>query len=247
MNLSELRTRYSAHYQKVSRDLVPEDAARAVVGGDYDAVGALEYYVLKAHGVQPHHLVVDVGCGTGRLATQLAKRGHEQYVGYDIMKSAVDDARRRCGGKPGWHFAEIDGLRLPLADSCADFVCLFSVLTHITHEHSYLLLKEAHRVLRAGGVVLLTFLEFAIPCHWTQFESAIGGFGGVNEPIVFLDRDAITEFSEHIGFAVLGLVDGDKPTFPIDEDIACGDGRVLRGRGYLGQSLGILQKPDPVA
>lgn len=211
------------------------------VGGDFEATGALEFYALKAHGLTPDSFVVDVGCGTGRLALQLARRGYRRYAGFDIVPSAVEFARRVCG-KPDWEFVVTDGLRLPLGETVADFVCFFSVFTHVVQEHAYLLLGEAARVLRPGGVAICTFLEFSVPCHWEHFEGAVERFGGNLEPIVFLGRDAIAAFSAHLGFEIVNVVDGDKPTFPIDEEIVTGDGRVLRERGYLGQSLAILRR-----
>ena len=97
-------------------------------------------------------------------------------------------------------------------------------------------------MLRPGGLVVFTFLEFGIPSHWAQFESAVRGFGLNREPIVFLDRNAIVRIAEQLGYEVLALVDGAKPTFPIDEEIITAGGVVMQGRGYLGQSLSVLRK-----
>jgi 2-polyprenyl-3-methyl-5-hydroxy-6-metoxy-1,4-benzoquinol methylase len=47
------------------------EALRRAVGGEFEAVGKLEYY-LRSLGLTNGHLVVDVGCGSGRLAQQLA-------------------------------------------------------------------------------------------------------------------------------------------------------------------------------
>ena len=241
MDLPQLRSRYEQHYAALTNSHEATKAAHLAVGGDFVAVGALEYYALKAHGLRPDHLVVDIGCGTGRLALQLAERGHERYAGFDIIASAVSYAREACG-RPEWEFGVTDGLRIPFLDSVADFACFFSVFTHVAHEHTYLYLEEARRLLRPGGLVVFTFLEFGISSHWVQFESAVRNFGLNREPIVFLDRDAIVRFAQQLGYEVLALVDGDKPTFPIDEEIISAGDVVMKGRGYLGQSLGVLRK-----
>lgn len=157
------------------------------------------------------------------------------------MASAASYARKTCG-RPDWEFGVTDGLRIPVLDSTADFACFFSVFTHVAHEHTYLYLEEARRLLRPGGLVVFTFLEFGIPSHWAQFESAVRCFGLDREPIVFLDRNAIVRIAEQLGYEVLALVDGDKPTFPIDEEIVTAGGLVMQGRGYLGQSLSVLRK-----
>jgi SAM-dependent methyltransferase len=240
--LLRLRRAYEKHFEAIGEEHSRDAAARLAVGGDFHAIGTLEYYVLKAHGLTPDQLVVDVGCGTGRLACQLARRGHRRYAGFDITESAVDYARSLCGENNDWKFETTDGLHIALPDAAADVVCFFSVFTHLTHEHTFLYLREAARLLREGGLIILSFLEFGIDTHWTQFEAAVRGFGKGGEPIVLLDRGAIRRFAGALGLEVLGLVDGNVPTFPIEEEIVSADGRVMTGRGYLGQSLGILRK-----
>jgi SAM-dependent methyltransferase len=241
MDLKQLHTRYEKHYATLGDSHQPEQAAQLAVGGDFEAIGALEFFALKAHGLSSEHFVVDIGCGTGRLACQLARRGHQRYAGFDIMGSAVAHARDGCE-RPDWAFGVTDGLHIAVPDGVADFACFFSVFTHVTHEHTYLYLKEAHRLLKPGGLVVFSFLEFLLPAHWAEFEQAAIHFGLNSVPVVFLDRQAITRFAFHLGYEVLVLVDGDKPTFPIDEDIILADGQMMKGRGFLGQSLGVLRK-----
>jgi 2-polyprenyl-3-methyl-5-hydroxy-6-metoxy-1,4-benzoquinol methylase len=50
------------------------------VGGDYENMGYLQWQLLKYAGMKPRHHLVDVGCGTGRLASQLAKNGHRNIA-----------------------------------------------------------------------------------------------------------------------------------------------------------------------
>jgi SAM-dependent methyltransferase len=241
MSLQDLRERYQRHYAEIAGRHPKDDAAALAVGGEFYTIGALEYYVLKAHGLGPTTHVVDIGCGTGRLAAQLASREHPLYSGYDIMESAVTYARDLCR-MPGWKFGVTDGLKVDLPAACGDIVCFFSVFTHITHEHTFLYLKEASRILKPGGIVIFTFLEFAIPSHWEAFRKAIANFGGDGEPVVFLDRAGITQFANYLDFQVLGLVDGDKPTFPIEEELSLGPLVHMTDRGLLGQSIAILKK-----
>lgn len=241
MDLKQLHASYENHYAALAGNHQPLQAAQLAVGGDFDAIGALEFYAVKAHGLVPENFVVDIGCGTGRLACQLARRGHQRYAGFDIVGSAVAHARAGCK-RPDWEFGLTDGLHISLGDGVADFACFFSVFTHVTHEHTYLYLKEARRLLKTGALVVFTFLEFSIASHWAVFEQVTLHFGATPVPVIFLDRHAITRFAADLGYEVLALVDGDKPTFPIDEEITTVDGRVMKGRGYLGQSLGVLRK-----
>ena len=241
MSLQTLLDRYKNHYATIAGQHQRDDAAALAVGGEFYTIGALEYYVLKAHGLNDATHVVDIGCGTGRLAAQLASRKHPHYSGFDIMESAVTYARNLCQ-MPAWKFGVTDGLHVDVPDESGDMACFFSVFTHISHEHTFLYLKEAARLLKPGGIVIFTYLEFAVYSHWEAFAKAVNNFGKNVEPVVFLDRAGITLFANHLEFDVLALVDGDKPTFAIEEELTLGPLVMLKNRGLLGQSIAILQK-----
>src|SRR5262249_47624093 len=103
-----------------------------------------------------------------------------------------------------------DGLELP----AEDVVCFFSVFTHLLHEHSYLYLQEAKRVLKPGGRVVLSFLEFANPGHWPVFELAVRDASGPSTLVQFMSREGIHAWASHLGFNVEAMLDGDQPSIP---------------------------------
>ncbi|MDB6095101.1 MAG: methyltransferase domain protein [Verrucomicrobia bacterium] len=244
MSLQTLLDRYKNHYAAIAGQHSHDDAAALAVGGEFYTIGALEYYLLKAHGLNESTHVVDIGCGTGRLAAQLASRKHPHYSGFDIMESAVSYARDLCQ-MPAWKFGVTAGLKVDVPTGTGDMACFFSVFTHITHEHTFLYLKEAARLLKPGGLVIFTYLEFAVHSHWDAFAKAVNNFGKDAEPVVFLDCAGITQFANHLDFEVLALVDGDKPTFAIEEELILGPCVIMKDRGNLGQSIAILRKRVP--
>ena len=123
----------------------------------------------------------------------------------------------------------------------ADFVTFFFVLTHTTQEESFKYLQEASRCLKVGGQVVISFLEFRIPCHWKTFMLSVNGKAGghLNQ---FLDRDAITAWADHSGLAVESFFDGDKGHIPIPEEIRLEKGTCMKSLGNLGQSVAVLRK-----
>ena len=217
-----------------------DKAMRLAVGGEFDAVGKLEYYLLRSLGLSSGDFVVDVGCGSGRLAQQLAGDKSIRYLGTDVVPRLLD-AARTAAGRNDWEFHLVEGIGIPCPDNVADFVTFFSVLTHTTHEESFRYLQETARCLKAGGRVVISFLEFRIPCHWETFKISLRQKPGAHL-IQFIDRDAIAAWADHSGLLVESFFDGDKGHFPIPEEIRWENVTVMRSLGNLGQSVAVLRK-----
>jgi ubiquinone/menaquinone biosynthesis C-methylase UbiE len=109
-------------------------------------------------------------------------------------------------------------------------VCFFSVLTHLLHEQSYWYLDEAKRVLKPGGKILFSFLEFRQPNHWPIFESTLHETqtSRMHPLNVFIDREAIRVWAEHLGLTIEDLRDASDQVVP---------------QGALGQSICVMRVP----
>jgi 2-polyprenyl-6-hydroxyphenyl methylase/3-demethylubiquinone-9 3-methyltransferase len=101
--------------------------------------------------VRPGTHVLDVGCGEGRFAAELARAG-ASVVGIDVAQEPLRRARMS--------YPELD-LRLvaaegpwPLPDAAFDLVWAGEVIEHVADTASWL--SEVRRVLRPGGTLLLT-------------------------------------------------------------------------------------------
>ena len=147
-----------------------DKAAKLAVGGEFDATGRVLRATLIHHGLRPEHYVIDVGCGSGRLAKPLSEYLTGKYIGIDVVPELLQYARNLVN-RPEWRFELAQGLTIPEEDQKADFVCFFSVFTHLLHEESYVYLREAKRVLKPGGKIALSFLDFQLESHWKIFRS----------------------------------------------------------------------------
>jgi ubiquinone/menaquinone biosynthesis C-methylase UbiE len=235
---------YRAHLSGLQKKLSTDVAQQQAVGGHFDAVGKLERALLLQLGLKPEHQLIDVGCGSGRLASQLASMPGLRYLGTDVVPDMLDYARQTCK-RDDWQFIPASGFRIPAADQSADFVCFFSVLTHLRHEDSYRYLRDAKRVLKPGGAIVFSFIEFALPLHWGLFEPLTTSDLPHHHVDQFVERDAIRAWAQHLELDVEALYDGDKPHIRFEGAITWDDGRVMLNEGNLGQSVAVLRTRHP--
>ncbi|MBK5276537.1 MAG: methyltransferase domain-containing protein [Desulfuromonadales bacterium] len=96
--------------------------------------------------------VLEVGCGTGAVSRELARRpGIGQVIGVDPSPVFLAAARTSAENLPNLEFVEGDGRALPFQDNCFDALIFHTTLSHVPEPQAAL--AEAFRVLRPGGVL----------------------------------------------------------------------------------------------
>ncbi len=156
---------YERLYDAQGRAMAP---ASSIGAGDFDLIGRKELGLLLMEHLRSTDTLVDLGCGTGRLAVHAIPTlagGH--YVGIDIAQSMLDHARAlidtRHPSPPcrvTWQQQRDDTFQLP--DASADMMCAFSVFTHMEHEDTFRYLVSARRVVRPGGRFLFSCLPMSL-------------------------------------------------------------------------------------
>jgi SAM-dependent methyltransferase len=237
----DLTAAYTRLTDRLKEGRTHSAAMRRAVGGEFESFGVIERELLRFYGLETDAYLIDIGCGSGRLTQALAEDHDGRYLGTDIVPELLQFARENCG-RPGWRFELATGPAIPEQNHSADMVCFFSVLTHLLHEQSYLYLEEARRVLKPGGRIVFSFLEYKVAAHWAVFSSTVDDARDRDEhPLnVFMDRDGIRAWAEHLGLQVLDFQDGDKPFVPLPHTVTLDDGVQMAGLGYLGQSICVL-------
>jgi SAM-dependent methyltransferase len=151
----------------------------------------LKRALIEDLGLQPHHRVLEVGCGGGRQALALADYLQPGgYVGMDIDDVSI----RACRAQPALRkfefvLADVEAeiyrpeggtkaseYRFPFDDGSFDFVFLASVFTHMLEDDCAHYAKEIMRVLAPGGTAAVSiFLHTpSVPGQAFTFPGRVG-------------------------------------------------------------------------
>jgi ubiquinone/menaquinone biosynthesis C-methylase UbiE len=104
--------------------------------------------------------VLEVGCGTGVVSRDVARRAKiAEVIGLDPSPFFLAKARELSAGIPRLRFQEGDARNLPYAEGTFDVVLFHTTLSHVpTPERA---LVEAFRVLRPNGYIVIFDGDFA--------------------------------------------------------------------------------------
>ena len=140
---------YKEHYR---RDGEVFDFEETITSPHQMALVRLQQHVLAIARPKEDESVLDIGCGSGWLLGALGRHGMRRVYGVDLSRGQYLKGKRTRGLQIG--FAEGDAYRLPFKESSLDVVLMTEVLEHL--ESPVVTLKEAARVLRGGGRLVVT-------------------------------------------------------------------------------------------
>lgn len=183
------RAYHEALWQRLPEGLEPSDFA-------------VRSRFLLAH-VRAGERVLDVGCGEGRFAAELARAG-ASVVGVDVAEEPLRRARTR---HPDLDLRVVDGEGAwDLDDAYFDVVWAGEVIEHVADTAAWL--SEVRRVLRSGGRLLLS-----TPAHGplARARLALSGrafarhFDPLGEHLRFYSRDTLAQLLAEFGFEQISV------------------------------------------
>lgn len=161
-----------------AQKLSAERLQRCYALGDARVQQYLECEILHVLSrLRPTDSVLELGCGYGRIALRLAATA-AQVTGIDVAEGSLDMARRLAsqdGLGSRCSFARMDALALDFEPDRFDMVLCLQNGIGAFRVDAQRLLQESLRVLRPGGVLLLsTYTDAFWPHRLAWFEAQAG-------------------------------------------------------------------------
>jgi len=104
--------------------------------------------------LQSHKKILDVATGTGALAVEFAKSGHD-VVGIDLSSKMLAQAKKKLDPKLKLIFQEADGTALPFKDNSFDISTISWGIHDMPYEVGVKVLQEMKRVTKKDGSILI--------------------------------------------------------------------------------------------
>jgi SAM-dependent methyltransferase len=174
---------------------------------------ALDRNLLAFFAEQAHGVVLDAGCGTGRVTAHLAQRGLD-VEGVDLSPGMVEQARTTY---PELRFRVADLTHLGGPDDTYGAVLSWYSIIHTPPDERATVWTQLRRVLRPGGTLLVAFkvgdschhlnraygLEVSLDVYWLPVDQVCDGLSAAGFDITAkIERAPVNGERQPQGFVV---------------------------------------------
>jgi len=144
--------------------------------------------------------ILDIGCGTGRHAIELARRGYS-VTGIDLSSAQLERARQKAkDAGVRIEFLQLNACSLPFKNKFdfAIMLCEGGFSLQETDALNFSILEGAERALRSPGKLIFSALNALYPLYHNLKDFLNEGQGGVTidkctfDPLTFRDYSTIT-------------------------------------------------------
>jgi len=134
---------------------------------------------------------LDVGCGNGAAAVNLARKYRLDVTGIDVDPEQIQAAQKMAGDLSNARFLTLDGTGLPFEDAVFDLVFTNKVTHHIPDWGDAV--REMIRVLRSGGFLIYSDLVFPewIATVGKNIGRKVGGFPAAGKLAAIFEENSL--------------------------------------------------------
>ena len=152
---------------KVVSDQILRGRYRDVIGGRWDELGQLQLDFMVSAGLEPHHVLLDIGCGSLRGGVKfIPYLAPGNYWGVDkndaLLRVGYDLELRRAGltaRQPREQIVCLPDFEFDRLDAACDYAIAQSLFTHLSHHGIRRCLTRVMDVMKPGARLYATFFE----------------------------------------------------------------------------------------
>lgn len=168
-----MRSDYKSTWNSVSKTL---SSARMSVAFTEDerelnrSGAATTKFLLDNVGVSSDDVVLEIGCGVGRVGKHMATHCR-RWIGTDVSSNMLRFAAENLRASDNAEFVELSGYNLsPIASESVDVIYCTVVFPHLSQWDRYSYVEDAFRVLRPGGKLYVDNVNLCSESGWRIFE-----------------------------------------------------------------------------
>ena len=196
-------------------DLRVEADPKSAVGGMWEEIGKLQFEFLINKNLQPHHKMLDLGCGTLRGGRHFIAYLHTgNYYGLDISPKAIEFAKQLVREEglseksPHLFVSENKDLKFrEFSGEKFDYILAQSVFTHLGAEHIKECFENVGYIMHKSSVFYFTYNrgEESMRTGLRNFRYTFSYFESLSEQYGFQLQDCSRDYNHPRGQLMVEL------------------------------------------